>query len=145
MCEHFDLITNPLNLNVRLPKKLYIIFKKLWCMQNATNEYIMKKSRFLQLGLHLGFGIATITCNSMYFYILNANRQVVVVALDNLISYRIPYIRCNSHATMCNFFASNLHIKFPMNKRNVNLASHPFVDGWFLLVPNVTYLQLFYN
>ncbi len=98
-------------------------------MQNATNEYTMRKSMFLQLGLHLGFGVAIVTCNSMYFCILRANEQVVVIALDTPVLYTIPYIRCNSHATMCNFFASSVHVKFPANKRNVNLSFHPFVDG----------------
>jgi hypothetical protein len=40
----------------------------------------MKKERFFQLGLQLGFGIAMNTCNSMYLYILSVNGQVIEVA-----------------------------------------------------------------
>ncbi len=36
--EHFDLITNPSNINVRCAKFLHIHFKKLCKMQNAIHE-----------------------------------------------------------------------------------------------------------
>jgi hypothetical protein len=58
----------------------------------------MKKSRFLQLG----FGVAVDTCNSMYFYILSANRQVAIVVRvtpDTPISYTYDAIHMQLCAT----------------------------------------------
>jgi hypothetical protein len=92
---------------------------------------IMKKCRVLQLGLQLGFPIATDICNSWYLY----NLECYQTSCNNynscnghLMSYTILYIRCNSHVTICNFFATNLHIIFPHTfqhgERNANVASN---------------------
>jgi hypothetical protein len=55
----------------------------------------MKKQRFLQLGLQLGFGVTIDTCNSMYLYILSVNGQVATIAKvtsNTLVSYTISYM-----------------------------------------------------
>ncbi len=59
---------------------------------------------------------------------MNATKQVVIVVADIL--YCIQY---HIHsATICNFFATNLHVKFPhtfqCGEQNANVAFHPFVD-----------------
>ncbi len=71
----------------------------------------MRKYRILQLGLQLGFLVATNTCNSWYYTAFSVNGQVVEVATNTLCC--IQYcIYCNSHATICNFFVTNLHVIF---------------------------------
>ncbi len=46
-------------------------------------------------------------------------------------------------------YATDLHVKFPhtfqRGEQNANVAFHPFVDKWRMLIPFATYLQLFYN
>jgi len=46
-------------------------------------------------------------------------------------------------------YAINFHINFPHTfqhgKWNANVAFHPFVDKWRMLIPFATYLQLFYK
>jgi hypothetical protein len=111
----------------------------------------MKKYKALQLGLQVGFPTATNTCNSWYLYnhiILSVIRQVAIVAIVAT-NTLILSIQCNSHATICNLFITNLHVIFPhtfqCGERSANIAFHPFVNKWSMLMPFATYLQLFYN
>ncbi len=109
----------------------------------------MKKYRVLQLGLQLGFLVVIDTCNSWYLYNLECYRTSCSSCNGHLMSYIVSYIWCNSHAIICNFFATNFHIIFPhtlqRGEKNANVAFHPFVDEWCTLIPFATYLQLFYN
>jgi hypothetical protein len=57
--------------------------------------------------------------------------------------YIYAYMQCNSHATICNFFATNLSRTFQCGKQNANVVFHPFVNEWCVLIPFATYLQLF--
>ncbi len=75
--------------------------------------FIMKKYKVLQLGLQLDFPIATNTYNSWYLYNLEFYRTSCSKCSGHLMSYIISYIQCNSHTTICNFFATNIHVKFP--------------------------------
>jgi hypothetical protein len=59
----------------------------------------MKKSRFLQLG----FGIVAHTCNSMYVYILSANKQVAIVSRVTLYIF-ILYTYDATHMQLCATF-----------------------------------------
>jgi hypothetical protein len=99
----------------------------------------------LQLDLQLGFLVATDIRNSWYLYGLECLRTSCNNCNRHLMLYTILYIWCNSHATICNFFATNLHIKFSCTfqhgEQNVNVAFHPFVNKWHMLY----LLQLIYN
>jgi len=110
---------------------------------------IMRKYRVLQLGLQLGYLVAMDICNSWYLYNLECYRTSCNNCSRHLMSYTISYIWCNWHATICNFFTTNLHVKFPHTfqhgKQNANVTFYPFVDKWHMLIPFATYLQLFYN
>ncbi len=92
----------------------------------------MRKYRFLQLGLQLGFPIAMDTYNSWYLYNLECHWISCSSCNKHPILYRISDTRCNSHAIICNFFATNLYIRFPHTfqhgEQNANVAFHPFVD-----------------
>jgi hypothetical protein len=92
----------------------------------------MKKFKVLQLGLQLGFPVATDTYNPWYLYGLKCKRTSCSSCSGHLMLYTILYIWCNSHATICNFFATNLHVifsrTFQRGKQNANMAFHPFVD-----------------
>jgi hypothetical protein len=107
----------------------------------------MKKYRVLQLSLQLGFPIAMDTCNSWYLHCLECYWTSYSNYNRHLMSYIISYIRCNSHATICNLFATNLHVIFPhtfqCGEWNVNMAFHPFVDKWCILLPFATYFNYF--
>jgi hypothetical protein len=109
----------------------------------------MKKYRVLQLGLQLGFLVTTNICNSWYLYNLKWYQTSCSNCSGHPMLYTILYIHCNSHATICNFFATNFHVKFPHTfqhgEQNANLAFHPFVNKWCMLIPFTTYLQLSYN
>jgi hypothetical protein len=93
----------------------------------------------LYLGLQLGFLVATNTCNSWYLYSLECYQTSCSSYNGCLMLYTILYIRCNSNAIICNFFATNFHVKFP----------HTFHHGissicqWMMHVN--TFLQLIYN
>jgi hypothetical protein len=96
----------------------------------------MRKYRFLLLGLQLGIPIAIDTYNSWYLYSLECYRTSCSSCNEHPILNTISYIRCNSHATICNFFAINLHIRFPHTfqhgERNANVASS--ICQWMLCV-----------
>ncbi len=74
---------------------------------------------------------------------LNANRQVAVVVAHTLCC--IQY--CIYIATHMFLYATNIHIRFSCTlqhgERNADVD--PFVDEWRMLIPFVTYLQLFFN
>ncbi len=99
------------------------------------------------MGLQLGFPIATNIYNSWYLYSLEYYRTSYNSYSGHLMSYTILYIRCNSHATICNFFVTNLHIKFPHTFQcgdwNTKVTFHPFVDKWHMLIPFVTIYNYF--
>jgi hypothetical protein len=83
--------------------------------RNFTNPITMKKYRVLQLGLQLGFPIAMDICNLWYLYNLECHQTSCISCTScngHPMSYKILYIWCNSHAIICNFLATNLHIKF---------------------------------
>jgi hypothetical protein len=88
----------------------------------------MKKYRVLQLGLQLGFLVTMNTYNSWYLYSLECYRTS---CNGHPMSYIISYIWCNSCATICNFFATNLHVRFPHTfqhgEQDANVTFHPFV------------------
>jgi hypothetical protein len=106
----------------------------------------MKKHKVLQLGLQLGFPITMDTCNSWYLYNLECYRTSCNSYNGHPMLYTISYMRCNSHATIYNFFATNPHVIFPHasqhGKRNANVAFHPFVDKWHMLIPFTTYCKV---
>jgi len=109
----------------------------------------MKKYKVLQLGLQLGFLVKMDSYNSWCLYNLECYQTSCNNYNGHPMLYTILYIRCNSHATICNFFATNLHIRFPHTFQhgewNANMAFHPFVNKWHMLIPFATYLELFYN
>ncbi len=109
----------------------------------------MGKYKVLQPGLQLGYLFAMDTCNSWYIYRLECYQTSCSNCSGHPMSYTKSYIWCNSHATICNFCVTNLHIRFPhtfqCGKWNANVTFHPFVDKWNMLIPFTTYLQLFYN
>ncbi len=76
-------------------------------------QYTTRKYKVLKLGLQLGFLIATNTCNSWYLYSLECYWTSYTSCKRHLMSYAISYIWYNSHATICKFFAINLHVRFP--------------------------------
>ncbi len=110
---------------------------------------IMRKYKVLQLGLQLGFSVVMDICNSWYLYNLECYRISCNSCNEHPMSYTISCIRCNSHATICNFFVVNIHVRFPhtfqRGERNANVAFHPNLNEWHMLIPFATYLQLFYN
>ncbi len=114
-----------------------------------SKKFNMKKYRVLQLGLQLGFLVVMDIYNSWYLYGPECYRTSCNNYNEHPMSYVILYIWCNSHATIRNFFATNLRIRLPHTfqhgKRNANVAFHPFVNKWHMLIPFATYLQLFYN
>ncbi len=98
----------------------------------------------------MGFLVEIDTCNSWYLYSLECYWTSCSSYNEHPMWYIIVYIWCNSHATICNFFATNnLHVKFAHTfqhgERNANMTFHPFVNKWRMLIPFATYLQLFYN
>jgi len=127
---------------------LWLVLAPKVLQHNTT----MKKYWVLQLGLQLGSLNAMDTCNSWYIY----NFECFRTSCSNYSNCNehpmldtILYIWCNSHATTYNFFVTNLHVRFPhtfqCSERITNVAFHPFVDEWRMLIPFATYLQLFYN
>jgi hypothetical protein len=98
----------------------------------------MKKYRVLQLGLQLGFLIATDTCNTWYLYSLECYRTSCSNYNGHPMSYIILYIHCNSHAT-------NLHVIFPHTFQHAKeMSTWHFIH---LSTNDVCYyfLQLIYN
>jgi hypothetical protein len=73
---------------------------------------------------------------------LSANGQITAIITDILccIEYHIY------NAIHMQLYATNLHVRFShtfqCDKRNANVAFHPFVDRWCMLIPFATYLQL---
>jgi hypothetical protein len=92
----------------------------------------MRKYKVLQLGLQLGFLVAIDTYNSWYLYNLECYQTSYN---GHFMLYTILYIRCNSQATICNFFATNIHIIFP----------HTFQCGISSICQQMTYVNTFCN
>jgi hypothetical protein len=85
----------------------------------------MKKYRVLQLEI----------CNSWYLYNLECYWTSYNSCNEHPMSYTISYIWCNSHATICNFFVTNLHVRFP----------HTFQLGISSICWQMMYVNTFYN
>ncbi len=102
----------------------------------------MKKYRVLQLGLQLGFLVLTNIYNSWYLYNLECHQTSCNSCNGHSMSYTILYIWCNSHVIICIFLWL---ISMSYSHIHSNMAFHPFVNKWCMLIPFATYLQLFYN
>jgi hypothetical protein len=91
---------------------------------------IRKKHRGFTTRLVIGFSSYNEHLQLWYLYNLECYRTSCNNYNIHLMLYTISYIRCNSHATICNFFAINLHVRFPhtfqCGEQNANF--HPFVD-----------------
>jgi hypothetical protein len=60
--------------------------------QTHMGKTIMRKKCWLQLALQLNFLVAQNVCNSLYFYIMNANGQIAWVIKLQLIIYIMQII-----------------------------------------------------
>jgi hypothetical protein len=127
--EEYDCIFNP---NTQLKKPHNV----------KTTPNIMRKYRVLQLGLQLGFPIGMDICNSWYLYSLECYWTSYSSCNEHLMLYTISYIRRNSHVTICNFFVTHLHVRFPhtfqCGKQNANVANSSIC--W-----QMTYVNTFYK
>jgi len=108
--------TNFLKMSKVQPESWHVVVVKLHdlltqpAIDRANVHY--EKNKVLQLGLQLDFPIATNIYNSWYLYNLEFYQTSCSKCSGHPMSYIISYIQCNSHTTICNFFATNIHVKF---------------------------------
>jgi hypothetical protein len=81
----------------------------------------MEKMGVLQLALQLNFWIIDDTCNSLYLYIVNANKQVAWVAQLQFIVYTMQLIATQLQLSQNNSFSTTM--QFHYNTHDVILMS----------------------
>jgi hypothetical protein len=64
----------------------------------------MKKGGVLQLALWLNFWIVKDTCNSLYLYVVSANKQIAWIAKLQLIVYKVQFITIQLQLSQNNSF-----------------------------------------
>jgi hypothetical protein len=68
----------------------------------------MRKKGVLQLVLQLNFGVANDTYNSLYLYVVRANKQVAWIKKLQLTVYIMWFIATQSEQFIFNYYATPL-------------------------------------